>query len=71
MTKVLIVEQSKSVRNNLRERLEFEGFKTEGAESVAIARRMCENLPFDVVLTDRVEGFDGLELPLIVLSRRD
>ena len=69
MTKVLIVEQSKSVRNNLRERLEFEGFKTEGAESVAIARRMCENLPFDVVLTDRVEGLDGLELPLIVLSR--
>ncbi len=69
MTKVLIVEQSKSVRNNLRERLEFEGFQTEGAESVAIARRMCENIPFDVVLTDSCEGLNDIELPLIVLSR--
>ena len=69
MTKVLIVEQSKSVRNNLRERLEFEGFHAEGVDSVAIARRMCENLPFDVVLSDSAEGFDGVDLPLIVLSR--
>ena len=69
MTKVLIVEQSKSVRNNLRERLEFEGFHAEGVDSVAIARRMCENLPFDVVLSDSTEGFEGVDLPLIILSR--
>ena len=69
MTKILIVEQSKSVRNNLRERLEFEGFQTEGAESAAIARRMWERLPVDVVLADSVEGLEGVELPLIILSR--
>ena len=31
MTKVLILDHSKSMRNNLRERLEFEGYSTEGA----------------------------------------
>ena len=33
MAKVLILDQSKSLRNTLRERLEFEGFSTESADS--------------------------------------
>ena len=32
MPKVLILDRSKSVRNTLRERLEFEGFSTETVE---------------------------------------
>ena len=32
MTKVLILDHSKSVRNVLRERLEYEGFSAEAAE---------------------------------------
>ncbi len=69
MAKVLILEQSKSVRNNLRERLEFEGFSTEGAETVAQARKMCENLTFDIILSDSIEQLSDMSIPLIVLSR--
>ena len=69
MAKVLILEQSKSVRNNLRERLEFEGFSTEGAESVVLARKMCENINFDIIISDTTEGLSDTNLPFIILSR--
>ena len=68
MAKVLILEQSKSVRNNLRERLEFEGFSTEGAESVALAKKMCERITFDIIISDRIEGVADTQIPFIVLS---
>ena len=69
MAKVLILEQSKSVRNKLRERLEFEGFSTEGAESATLARKMCENIPFDIIISDTTEGLSDTNLPFIILSR--
>ena len=69
MAKVLILEQSKSVRNNLRERLEFEGFSTEGAETATIARKMCENIPFDLILADNADGIADTNRPFIILSR--
>ncbi len=71
MAKVLILEQSKSVRNNLRERLEFEGFSTEGAETVALARKMCESINFDIILSDSTEGLSDTNLPIIVISRNN
>ena len=71
MAKVLILEQSKSVRNNLRERLEFEGFSTEGAETVALARKMCENIAFDIILSDSTDGLADTNLPVIVISRNN
>lgn len=71
MAKILILEQSKSVRNNLRERLEFEGFSTEGAENAALAVKMSKNIPFDIVLADSTDGLDNIGLPLIVLSRNN
>ena len=71
MAKVLILEQSKSVRNNLRERLEFEGFSTESAESTELARKMCERIPFDIILADRAEGLSDTNLPFIILSREN
>jgi DNA-binding NtrC family response regulator len=71
MAKVLILEQSKSVRNNLRERLEFEGFSTEGAETAELARKMCERIPFDIILADRAEGLSDTNLPFIILSREN
>ena len=71
MAKVLILEQSKSVRNNLRERLEFEGFSTEAAETVALARKMCENIEFDIIIADNPEGLSDTQLPFIILSRNN
>ncbi len=41
MAKVLILDQSKSMRNTLRERLEYEGFSTEAAEDEARRPRTC------------------------------
>ena len=46
MAKVLILDQSKSVRNILRERLEYEGFSAEAVEDEAAASDMCEKVPF-------------------------
>lgn len=68
MTKVLVLEQSKSVRNNLRERLEFEGYSTEGAESAEDAAEKCGRIPFDVILSDRTEGISDTGIPFIMLS---
>ncbi len=69
MTKVLILEQSKSVRNNLRERLELQGFSTEGADTPELARRIAQRIAFDAIVADRAEGLGDMGLPLIVLSR--
>ena len=59
------------MRNNLRERLEFEGFSTEGAETSALARKMCENISFDIILADSAEGLADINLPFIILSRNN
>ena len=69
MAKVLILEQSKSVRNNLRERLELQGFSTEGADTPELARRIAQRIAFDAIVADRTDGLGDIGLPLIVLSR--
>ena len=68
MAKVLVLEQSKSVRNNLRERLEFEGYSTEVAETAESAAGLCERIPFDVILADDVSSVPETDIPFIVLS---
>ncbi len=52
MAKVLILDQSKSIRNTLRERLEFEGIAAESAENEAAASVLCERIPFDLIISD-------------------
>ena len=68
MAKVLILDQSKSMRNTLRERLEFEGFSTEAAEDEEAASTMCEKIPFDVILSDTGCKIPDKGVPFIVLS---
>lgn len=68
MAKVLILEQSNSVRNSLRERLEFEGYTTEGADCAERAVKMCEKIPFDIILSDNAAGVAATRVPFIVLS---
>lgn len=68
MTKVLILDRSKSVRNILRERLEYEGFTAEAAEDNAAAAALCNKIPFDVVLSDTASGTPPAGIPFIVLS---
>ncbi|MBQ9138552.1 MAG: sigma-54-dependent Fis family transcriptional regulator [Alistipes sp.] len=68
MTKLLVVEHSKSVRNNLRERLEFEGYAIRTAEDVAAAAQAVDNEQVDMIIVDDISSLPPTELPFIVLS---
>ena len=68
MTKVLILDHSKSMRNNLRERLEFEGYSTEGAADEAAAAELCGRIPFDLILSGDMCRPPKNDIPFIVLS---
>ncbi len=68
MTKVLIIDRSKSMRNTLRERLEYEGYATECAATQAAATELCSLSPFDVILTDDAHSVPRIGVPFIVLA---
>ena len=68
MPKVLILDSSKSMRNTLRERLEFEGFSTEAAENSAAADELCRRIPFDIIVSDSSCTLPQTDTPFIVLS---
>ncbi len=71
MSRVLILDQSKSMRKTLRERLEFEGFNVEEASEICQAVEMFGSGGFDVILSD--SHFEQLPeemliTPFIVIS---
>ena len=70
MTKILILEHSKSVRNNLCERLEFEGFTTRAVDTAAAAEVIASQEPYDLMITDDVEPLVDIDILLIVISSR-
>lgn len=70
MTKVLILDHSKSMRNTLRERLEYEGFSAEAVETTEAAQTLCAKERVDLVLTDRSSIALDEPVPFIVLSER-
>lgn len=68
MAKVLILDRSKSVRNILRERLEYEGFSAETAEDETAASELCGRIPFDVILSDTKCKVPDAGIPFIALA---
>ncbi len=68
MAKVLILEQSKSVRNTLCERLAYEGFQSVGAENGEQARQLLAAGDIDLLLAE--EGLEPTDtgLPLVVMA---
>ena len=68
MAKVLILDHSKSMRNHLRERREFEGFSPEDVEDETAAADLCEKIPFDLILSDDGCKVPQVDIPFIVLS---
>ncbi len=70
MTKVLILDHSKSMRNTLRERLEYEGFAAEAVDSPTAVHALCEREEIDLVLTDRLPEGGGEGVPFIMLAER-
>ena len=68
MTKVLILDQSKSMRKTLGERLAYEGYAIESTDDVSEASKMCSRMAFDLVLTDDSRTASPLGIPFIVLA---
>jgi DNA-binding NtrC family response regulator len=69
MAKVLILDQTKSIRNILRERLEFEGFATTVAEPSEVCERFCSRRGYDAIVAGEKCGeVSRLGLPYIVIT---
>ncbi len=71
MSRVLILDQSKSMRKTLRERLEFEGYEIEVASEIPTAIELYNATSFDAILSDN--HFDSLpremfSTPCVVIS---
>ena len=63
MSRILIVEDEKSMRDLLLLMLRKEGYEVEGAESAVVAKSRLERAPVDLVITDiSMPGMSGLDL---------
>lgn len=72
MGRILIVDDEKSVRETLREMLEYEGYEVVEADSGLQALDLFSQQSFDVVLCDiKMPGMDGLELLDKILQSYD
>lgn len=65
MKQVLVVDGDRGMRNSLKERLEYEGYRLETAETREEALLKCEQTDFDLVLCDVTPG--GLD-PIVFLK---
>lgn len=72
MSRILIVDDEKSVRDTLREMLEYEGYEVVEADSGIQALDLFSQQSFDVVLCDiKMPGMDGMELLEKILQNYD
>lgn len=63
MANILIIDDEKSIRNSLKEILEYEKFKTEEAEDGKSGLRKLKEGKFDLVLCDiKMPKMDGIEV---------
>lgn len=69
MAKVLILDQAKSIRNTLRERLEFEGFTTAVAERSEVSENLCARHGYDAIVAAGACGeVARLGIPYIIIT---
>lgn len=68
MSKILVIDDEKSIRNSLRDVLEYEKYKIEEAEDGMQGLSMIQNNNYDLILCDikmpKMDGIDVLELAL-------
>jgi len=63
MAKILIVDDEKSIRNSLREILEYEGYQVKDACDGQEGYKMASEEKFDIILSDiKMPKMDGIEL---------
>jgi len=68
MSKILVIDDEKSIRNSLKDVLEYEKYKIEEAEDGMKGLSMIQNNNYDLILCDikmpKMDGIDVLELAL-------
>ena len=63
MSRILVIDDERSIRNTLKDILEFEKYKVEVAEDGFKALELIKTVDFDVILCDiKMPGMDGLEV---------
>jgi len=72
MSKILVIDDEKGIRNTLREILEYEKFKVEDAADGPAAIELTDKNTYDVILCDiKMPGMDGMEVLDHLLSKTD
>lgn len=69
MIKILLLFHSKSIRNSLVERLQFENFTTIEADSEQTAHEICSSTPCDAAIVGSDISLDNLDVPKIVIGQ--
>jgi DNA-binding NtrC family response regulator len=68
MSKILVIDDEKSIRNSLKDVLEYEKYKIEEAEDGMQGLSMIQNNNYDLILCDikmpKMDGIDVLEMAL-------
>lgn len=63
MAKILIIDDEKSIRNTMREVLEYEGYTVEEAEDGKKGLEMIKSNPYDAIFLDiKMPKMDGMEV---------
>jgi two-component system nitrogen regulation response regulator NtrX len=69
MSKILIIDDERAIRNTLREILEYEDFKVDDIDNGTDGLEMIKNIDYDLVLCDiKMNRMDGLEVLSVALE---
>jgi two-component system nitrogen regulation response regulator NtrX len=72
MAKILVIDDERSIRNTLREILEYEGYQIDDAPDGATALQKASEEKYDVILCDiKMPQMDGMEVLDKLLSMSD
>lgn len=73
MSKILVIDDERAIRNTLKDILEYEKYQVELAENAQQAQLVAKSGDFDIILCDiKMPEMDGLELlPILVEANPD
>ena len=70
MYSVLVIDDERSIRNSLRDILEYEKFEVDDAENGNLALELLQNKSYNVILCDiKMPQMDGIELLEKILEK--